>query len=391
MATFTETEIGDLVDRVRSWSPATDSNDAEFTYIDLSSVDKDSKSIVNPVRTPCADAPSRARQLVAYGDVLVSTVRPNLNGVAAVPAELDGATASTGFCVLRPRPEKVCWRYLYHWVRSPAFIRDMTRKATGASYPAVSDRIIHDSKIPLPKLEEQKRIAAILDKADAIRRKRQEACMIARDAVRHVFLHEFGDPISNPNAFDQRPISEVAKIVTGNTPSRKEPDNYGDEIEWIKSDNINTPSHYLTEATERLSKIGEKKSRTVPAGATLITCIAGSPDCIGNAALTDRRVAFNQQINAAIPGDQLVDRFLYAMILVLKPAIQQLSSKSMKGLVSKGRFETLQVIVPPKPQQERFATLFDLIVGVAKKMDTAAEDSDRLFNSLVQRAFKGEL
>lgn len=391
MAIFTEMEIGALVDRVLSWNPTTESKDNDFTYIDLSSVDRDTKSIVNPVRTACADAPSRARQLVSAGDILVSTVRPNLNGVAVVPPTLDGATASTGFCVLRPKKEKLCWRYLYHWVRSAAFVRDMTRKSTGASYPAVSDRIIKDSRIPLPKLVEQKRIAAILDKADAIRRKRTDVCTISRESIRDIFLHQFGDPVLNDKGFDRCPIAQVAKIVTGNTPSRDEPENYGDGIEWIKSDNINTPSHYLTESSERLSQVGERKSRPVPAGSTLVTCIAGSPECIGNAALADRRVACNQQINAVVPGERLVDRFLYAMILVLKPAIQQLSSKSMKGMVSKGRFETLPVVVPPMSEQERFAEIFDRIVGMTMKMDKASSESNALFNSLVQRAFKGEL
>ena len=243
----------------------------------------------------------------------------------------------------------------------------------------------------LPKLEEQKRLAAILDQADAIRHQRHVAVEIARDAISDFFLDQFGDPFANPNEYDCLPISEVAKIVTGNTPSRKEPENYGDEIEWIKSGNINTPSHYLTQASERLSKIGERKSRPVPSGSTLVTCIAGSPDCIGNAALTDRRVASNQQINAVVPSDRLVDKFLYAMILVLKPAIQNLSSKSMKGMVSKGKFETLKVIVPPKAEQERFGRIFDQTITLVKKMDQAAKDSEDLFKSLVQRAFKGEL
>jgi type I restriction enzyme S subunit len=258
--------------------------------------------------------------------------------------------------------------------------RAKLNKAKAASIP-----------IALPKLEEQKRIAAILDKADSVRRQRHSVVEISRDAIYDFFLDQFDDPNTNPNNYESLPISEVAKIVTGNTPSRKEPENYGNGIEWIKSDNINTPSHYLTPANERLSKAGEKKSRPVPAGSTLVTCIAGSPDCIGNAALADRRVASNQQINAAIPGDRLNDKFLYAMILVLKPAIQALSSKSMKGMVSKGKFETLKVIVPPESEQEQFAKLFDQTVSLVKKFDHASGEAEDLFNSLFQRAFKGEL
>ena len=63
----------------------------------------------------------------------------------------------------------------------------------------------------------------------------------------------------------------------------------------------------------------------------------------------------------------------------------------MKGMVSKGRFETLTVIVPPLPLQREFMRQFDVLVGMAQKMDSAAQEADDLFNSLVQRAFRGEL
>jgi type I restriction enzyme S subunit len=281
--------------------------------------------------------------------------------------------------------------YVFHFLFSDMGKAQILKDFRGATVGGISRGFTSLVTLPLPALKEQSRIAAILDKADAIRRKRAEACEVARKSVQNFFLHQFGDPVRNIRGFDCCSIAQVAKIVTGNTPSRDDPENYGDGIEWIKSDNINTPSHYLTQSSERLSEIGERKSRPVPAGSTLVTCIAGSPSCIGNAALADRRVACNQQINAVVPGERLIDRFLYAMILVLKPAIQQLSSKSMKGMVSKGKFETLPVIVPPLTEQKKFAAIFDHIVGMTAKMENGAEDSHALFNSLVQRAFKGEL
>ena len=165
--------IGDMVNDVKTWNPLRSVPSDSFDYVDLSAIDQDSKTIIGVRKVICGDAPSRARQLVARGDVLVSTVRPNLNGVALVPEELDGATASTGFCVLRPRKDFLNGTYLFHWVKSPKFISDMVKKATGANYPAVSDRIISESQILLPPLEEQKRIAEILDCAQELRSKRQ--------------------------------------------------------------------------------------------------------------------------------------------------------------------------------------------------------------------------
>src|SRR5687767_5456679 len=103
MSTVTVTplvRIAELVERVTTWNPTQSDPDSRFRYIDLSSIDQ-TKTIATVQNLRCAEAPSRARQLLAQNDILVSTVRPNLNGVTRVPPELHGATASTGFCVLR--------------------------------------------------------------------------------------------------------------------------------------------------------------------------------------------------------------------------------------------------------------------------------------------------
>src|SRR4051812_40057640 len=104
MSDWQSTPIGELVEPVKTWNPLRANPDEAFDYIDLSAVDQAAKAIIGAREVTCGEAPSRARQLVATGDVLVSTVRPNLNGIAKVNAEFDGATASTGFCVLRPLP-----------------------------------------------------------------------------------------------------------------------------------------------------------------------------------------------------------------------------------------------------------------------------------------------
>lgn len=182
--------LGDYVEPVTTWNPAS-KPDEIFVYVDLSSVSQVEKTIVASGPLRGSVAPSRARQLIKTGDVLVSTVRPNLNGVASVSEDYDGATASTGFCVLRPRPERLHSSYLMHWVRTPQFVDLMVRQATGASYPAVSDRIVKSSLIPLPPLDEQRRIAAILDKADALRRKRKRALELLDTLTQSIFVDTF--------------------------------------------------------------------------------------------------------------------------------------------------------------------------------------------------------
>ncbi|MBU5614465.1 restriction endonuclease subunit S [Geomonas azotofigens] len=383
--------IGDIVEKIQTWDPASSASDKPFFYIDISSVDRETKIVLPTPAILPKDAPSRARQLVKAQDILVSTVRPNLNAVAQIQDEFDGATASTGFCVLRPKKHIVDSRYLYFWVRTSEFIEEMVKRATGASYPAVSDSIIKSSKIPLPPHDEQCRISAILDKADVIHSKRQESIRLLDEFLRSTFLQMFGDPASNPKRWDKVPIKELGDVTTGNTPSREHSEYYGEGIEWIKSDNINTPFHFLTEAKENLTLLGQKVGRIVPDGSTLVTCIAGSPECIGNAALANRPVAFNQQINAVSPFEGTDPYFLYVQILVAKKLIQGQSTESMKGMVSKGKFENIPFLRPPANLQKDFGKIFIHFHNTIQKADASNQQSTNLFNSLVQRAFRGEL
>lgn len=383
--------IGLNVLDIDTWNPQHAAPDAEFDYIDIASVDRDTKSITGTSRISASEAPSRARQIVKENDVIVSTVRPNLNAVALVPEHLENAIASTGFCVLRCHPKRMSHRYLFHWIRTEHFIAEMVRRATGASYPAVSDRIIKEAKIPLPPLPEQQRIAAILDKAAAIRLKRHSSSELAGHLVQTTFFKMFGDPVANSRRWPQTRLSSYGQITTGNTPPRSHPGYYGDAIEWIKSDNINTPHHFLTRSAEGLSPDGLKVGRWVPSGSTLVTCIAGSPDCIGNAALADREVAFNQQINAITPSPRTDPYFLYVLILTSKRLIQLCSSEAMKGMVSKGRFEAIQVIDVPSESQKEFGHRFHKLIGLMNRLNTASSNAEALFASLTGRAFCGEL
>lgn len=185
------TTVQSFVLPVRSADPTAMFGESEFTYVDISAVDRDRREIVSPqVLTPGA-APSRARQVLAAGDVIVSTVRPNLNTVALVPESLNGAIASTGFCVLRPNQERLDKRFLFHWLSSESTVRRLVQQATGATYPAVSDKVIKSQPFTPPKLAEQQRIATILDKADNLRRMRQEAIRLADEFLRTVFLERF--------------------------------------------------------------------------------------------------------------------------------------------------------------------------------------------------------
>jgi type I restriction enzyme S subunit len=132
-----------------------------FVYIDISSVDTTRKQIVQPKQLVGRDASSRARQIVRENDVLVATTRPNLNAVALVPPELHEQIASTGFCVLRAR-DQLDPEYLFAFVQSPEFVRNLSALVKGALYPAVTDSQVRAQRVLLQPLDEQRRVAARL-------------------------------------------------------------------------------------------------------------------------------------------------------------------------------------------------------------------------------------
>jgi type I restriction enzyme S subunit len=295
-----------------------------------------------------------------------------------------------GVAGLRPKNGKVDRGYLWRWL---SFARpELEKRARGSTFKQVSRRDISDLEILLPNsLDEQRRIATILDKADAVRRKQAEAYALLQELLKATFLDKFGDPATNMKKLPMVPIKDLGRVVTGNTPPRVEAENYGPGIEWIKSDNINTPHHLLTKAEETVSEKGRSIARIVPAGSTLVTCIAGSPNSIGNAAIADREVAFNQQINAVIPNRDIDPFFLYSQFLVAKKKIQAASTNSMKGMVTKGKFQEIEFILPSISDQKWFGKFFARVMQAAERLHIALADSEALFGGLSQRAFRGEL
>jgi len=152
--------IGELTEtRVEQHGPA---GRGEFTYLDISSIDRETKRIIEPKVLPAAKAPSRAKQVLKAGDVLVSMTRPNLNAVAIVPPDLDGSIGSTGFHVLRGKEAES--GFLFYAVQTPSFIDAMCQKVQGALYPAVRPKDISSFCLPPFSLPQQRRIVAEIEK-----------------------------------------------------------------------------------------------------------------------------------------------------------------------------------------------------------------------------------
>jgi type I restriction enzyme, S subunit len=325
-------KIGDVTESVKTWNPAR--SNGPFRYIDLSAVNQIDKVISTAALIEPFDAPSRARQLVRTDDVLVSTVRPNLNGVAIVSSEFDGATASTGFCVLRPTPSKLDPKYLFHWVRTPQFVSDMVRNATGASYPAVSDRIIKNSVLPLPTLEEQRRISAILDKVDALFNMRNRSIALLDSLTQSLFFETFGDPISNPKGLTRKPLGELIRVKSGEGLTSAKMDQNGPFIVYGgNGPNGRHSSYMFAEPKVVIGRVG------VYCGAVHIT----SP----RSWVTDNALYVSEN------HQELDISYLAAALRVAD--LNQYAGRAAQPLISGGRIYPVKILVPPKEDQMRFS------------------------------------
>lgn len=390
--------IGSSTEKVQSWNPVRDAPNDEISYIDLGAIDNDLKSIDAAQRLAGRDAPSRARQLVCAGDILVSTVRPYLNGVALVPSELDGATASTGFCVVRPAREKVHGAYLFHWLKTPDFIADMVRKSTGASYPAVSDRIIQQSLMPLPPLPEQRRIAAILDKADMLRCLRRQSLARLAALGQSIFHDMFGDPIANSKGWDERHVlGDVADIASGITKGRKLNGMAVREVPYLAVSNVQE-GHVKLDVVKTIEATDAEISRYRLLTDDILLTEGGDPDKLGRGGIWHGGIAEcihqNHVFRVRITSSQVDALFLSLLIGSQRGKRYFMrSAKQTTGIASINMTQLRQfpLLLPPHSIQLSFRRMMREIDEKLQTVERASREADALFAAFQHRAFRGEL
>lgn len=387
--------VGDVTVGVKNWNPQ-EFGARSFDYIDLSSVDQGEKKIVEARRIVGSEAPSRARQLVEFGDVLVSTVRPNLNGVARVTEEFSGATASTGFCVLRPTG-KLDSRYLYHWVRSQSFVGEMVRKSTGANYPAVTDRTVRAAMIPLVGVDRQRLIADVLDRIDIQRTRRRSSIDNVDALANSLFRQSFGDLHANDRGW---PMCRVGDFVAGFEAGKNVVgDDNSSDLRVLKVSSVTSGIFDPAEVKPAPAGYSPPVSHFVRSGdllfsrantEELVGAVALVHECPPDLLLPDKIWRFVWQTQAdALPW------FVYR--LFWQPSFRSVirgrstgTSGSMKN-ISQDKVLSVVVGYPPLNERLRFSRQAEQLHRIGSVQRRALGELDALFASLQHRAFRGEL
>lgn len=259
-------------------------------------------------------------------------------------------------------------------------------RGVSIKHPYMPD--IYNIPIPLPPFTEQQRIVEELDLLSSIIEKKKAQLKELDSLAQSIFYDMFGNPILNDKGWEVKKIEEIGNVTTGNTPSRKKADFYNTEyIEWIKTDNILKDSIYATKAKEYLSEKGAKEGRIVDKNSLLVACIAGSLDSIGKVCVTNRKVAFNQQINAITPNQYFNVLFAYYTIKLMSSHIREHATSGMKHIITKSAMEKINLPLPPLPLQQQFAEKIEAIEHQKELIKQSINEVETLFNSRMDYYF----
>ena len=156
--------IGDVIDKKKTRVAKVFDKSDEIQYLDISSIDNSTKTVTGLTTYALKDAPSRAQYVLQQDDIMYSTVRPNLQNIAINPYSDSNVVGSTGFCVLRCTG--VTTGYMWGVINSVPFTESMISLASGANYPAVTDKVVHAYEIPVPPEEEQRAYEQLVRQSD---------------------------------------------------------------------------------------------------------------------------------------------------------------------------------------------------------------------------------
>lgn len=159
-------KLGDYLEKINniSW----DDENAAYEYVDLSSINRETNSIVETKTIDKKSAPSRAKQIIKSDDILFGTTRPLLKRIYRVEKAYDNQICSTGFCVLRTGNKNLLAKWIYFSLSTSRFYQYVESKQKGTSYPSISDQKVKAYEILLPSIPVQEYLVSILDQLDMI-------------------------------------------------------------------------------------------------------------------------------------------------------------------------------------------------------------------------------
>lgn len=323
----------------------------------------------------------RDQFLIKRNDILMALSGATVGKIAVADDSAEGAYLNQRVAIIRGNNSENS-EYL-KYVFSGHLLKKLLLKAGGAAQPNLSPKDLGEMEIPLPPLAEQKRIAAILDKADAIRRKRQQAIQLADEFLRAVFLDMFGDPVTNPKGWDERSADEIAPISPLKAQQKE------DKVWLLNLDQIEQQTgKLLHKVFVQPSEVG---SSTVWFNENYVLYSKLRP-YLNKVLLPDELGVGTSELLALLPSKEILNKDYLAEYLKSDRFVAWANTKvagAKMPRLSTSEFKKHKIMLPPIELQLKFAK----IKGAVKSSLKQSEDfnQEMLFESLSQKAFKGEL
>jgi type I restriction enzyme S subunit len=282
--------------------------------------------------------------------------------------------------VLPEKQDKLHLRYAYHFLET--YLDTLREQSIGGIIKYIKMGNLTDAQIPLPPLDEQKRIAAILDAADALRAKRRQSIAQLDALIQSTFLDLFGDPVTNPMGWEVKPLEELCSFLSGYAwkSSAFNSDQKGNPV--IRIQNVGTQSTDFVFTTENpIDRFWIKRG-------DLLLSLSGS---FRLAAWNGPPALLNQRIVKLTPQKSLSVSYFQAALSRQLGAIESMGRHALVNNVALSDLKQVRLILPPLPLQQKFAAIVESIERQKTTQRAHLAELDALFAAIQHRAFRGEL
>lgn len=326
-----------------------------------------------------------ATSLLPKGAVLLTSRAP-IGNVAIAGRDM---CTNQGFKSLVPS-DQVDSTYLYYCMLWHSSMLEAL--GNGATFKEVSKKIVEEFEIPLPPLDEQKRIAAILDKADAIRQKRKQAIALADEFLRSVFLEMFGDPVTNPKGWEVKELAEVASSQLGKMLSKHAKEGINSK-KYIRNANVRWREIDVSDLSE-MDFTEKEINKFALLDGDLLVCEGGE---VGRCAIWTGQESdcyYQKALHRVrVKPDILTPYYLqeYFYWMARKGGLLHSVSEVTFSHLTGERLKTLKVPLPPIKLQKQFEAIYGGYIETLGRLGLAARTDNDLFNALSQKAFSGQL
>lgn len=374
--------------------------DDEVSFMPMAAVDADSVTAVNR-ETRRYSAVSKGYTPFLDGDVLVAKITPCFeNGkIAQVRLSQRYGFGSTEFHVVRPRSGRADARYLVHFLRQDRIRMQGESRMTGsAGQRRVPENFLAGLTITLPPLPEQRRIAEILDKVDALRAKRRNVLAQLDTLTQSIFHDMFGDPATNPKGWPESMLlGDAADIVSGVTIGRKLDGEITRSVPYLAVVNVQDRRLDLS-VTKTTDATEEEIQRYRLARNDLLLTEGGDPDKLGRGTLWNDEllecIHQNHVFRVRLHCEELTPLFLNWLVGSQRGKRYFLrSAKQTTGIASINmtQLRAFPLLLPPLTLQHEFADQVSAANTLATRHLDSLNKLDSLFAALQHRAFRGEL